>query len=179
MPPSKLESDPEEADILRELRDDTRLPRPGGRRRGALVLAMRSFQRPSASRFTDGSFGVLYAAMREQTCMAEMVYHLGRYLNDSPPAQDTEYPFRLLNLSVSGRLADIRKGHKQLHHPDDYRSGQLFGRTLWEKGHDGIHYRSVRDPGGECLALLSPTTIGGCTQDGTRVLRWNGNRVVI
>jgi len=169
--------DPEEAGILQELRDGTRLPRLGGRRRGALSMALRSFQRPSASRFTDGTFGVLYAASREHTCMAEMVYHLDRYLRDSPPEQPAEFPFRLLNLRISGRLADIRRGHKLLHHPDDYRASQLFGRTLWEKGHDGVQYRSVRDPGGECLALLTPGTIDSCTQDGTRILRWDGSRV--
>ncbi|MET0118145.1 MAG: RES family NAD+ phosphorylase [Sedimenticola sp.] len=54
-------------------------------------------------------------------------------------------------------MHDIRDGiYEYLHDPDDWSPSQAFGSDMKARGSWGLVYRSVRHPGGECIAALPP-----------------------
>jgi hypothetical protein len=48
------------------------------------------------------------------------------------------------------------------------------------KGSDGLIFNSVRDPGGECVAIFSPNALTMTTQSGHYQYQWRNkeNRIV-
>ncbi len=133
------------------------------------------------SRFSDGSYGVYYAASTLATAVRETAYHFGRFLLATTEPRGTLLELRVLtSANVNQRYHDVRVGHPELHLPDDYAPSQAFARPLREHGSSGIVYNSVRDRGGTCLAVLRPKAIPLPRQgahlryhfDGTRIDRW-------
>jgi hypothetical protein len=133
------------------------------------------------SRFSDGSYGVYYAARTLETAVRETAYHLGRFLTATAEPRGTELELRVLvSRNVDRALRDLRGGFAELHHPDDYGPSQRFGREARERGEAGIVYDSVRHAGGQCLAALRPRAIPRPQQgphlryhfDGQRIDRW-------
>jgi hypothetical protein len=110
-----------------------------------------------ASRFTDGTYGVYYAARELETAIRETAYHFGRFLLATHEPRGTEMEMRVLVSSrLDERFHDVRRGHPELHLADDYAPAQTFGRALRDAGSNGIVYGSVRDQGKPCLAVFRP-----------------------
>lgn len=113
-----------------------------------------------ASRFTDGSYGVYYAASSQAAAIAETCYHQERFLaaTDEP---DLELTMRTYVNQVLQPLHDIRSGHPQLHDPDPTRYGaaQAFARELRDARSWGLLYNSVRLDGHECIAAFRPPAV--------------------
>lgn len=128
------------------------------------------------SRFTDGRFGVYYAGLSRQTALKEAIYSRTRFLSATDePAQ--EVTLRCYRCRVAAPLVDVR-GRDHLHHPDDYAPSQAFGAAQKRDDEYGILYRSVRHPGGECVALLRPTALAPPAEQGGHYrLFWNGHSV--
>ncbi|MET0595523.1 MAG: RES family NAD+ phosphorylase [Polyangiaceae bacterium] len=133
------------------------------------------------SRFSDGSYGVYYAARGLETAVYETAYHFGRFLAATSEPRGTEIELRVLvSKRVEQRFHDVRVGHADLHRPDDYRPSQAFGAKLRAAESNGIVYRSVRHDGGTCLAVFRPKAIPCPKQgahlryhfDGKRIDRW-------
>lgn len=133
------------------------------------------------SRFSDGRHGVYYAAQRLLTSVLETAYHFGRFLAATSEPAGTQLQLRVLvSPRVDARFHDIRGGYPELHHPEDYGPPQALARRLRSQGSRGIVYRSVRHPGGQCLAVLRPKAIPRPRQgahlsyhfDGQRIDRW-------
>jgi hypothetical protein len=61
-----------------------------------------------------------------------------------------------------------------VHDPDDHQPGQALGRALFEAGSNGIIYRSVRNPGGECVVTFRPRLVLGVRPAGHFEYRWRG-----
>ena len=61
-----------------------------------------------------------------------------------------------------------------LHDPVSYALSQEFGRRLFEAGSNGVLYRSVRHPGGECLACFRPPLVLDVRQGAHFEYRWEG-----
>lgn len=129
------------------------------------------------SRFCDGSFRALYAGESLATCAAEVAHHHGRALADSGEPAGAIRVFEGLALGIAGRFVDVRKGHRDLHRPEDYRAAQRFGRTLRSQGDSGAVYRSVRRKGGECLLLLAGATVKSCSLKDLVALTWDGRQL--
>lgn len=133
------------------------------------------------TRFSDGSYGVYYAARLLETAIRETAHHYGRFLRTTAEPSGTEVHVRVLvSTNIDQRYHDVRVGHRDLHDPDDYAPAQALGRRLRAHGANGIVYRSVRHDGGECVAVLRPRAIPKPTQgahlryhfDGARIDRW-------
>lgn len=133
------------------------------------------------SRFSDGSYGVYYAARALGTAVRETAFHFGRFLRATHEPRGTELEMRVLvSQQVDGRYRDARGAYPALHDPDDYGPSQQAGRELKRAGAAGMVYDSVRHPGGQCLAILRPRAIPRPTQgphlryhfDGERIDRW-------
>ena len=131
-----------------------------------------------ASRFTDGSYGVYYASDSMRTAIAETRFHRERFLayTDEEPG---EIDVRAYVGEIARPLHDIRDGHAHLHDPDtdNYPVPQAFGRALRERGSWGVVYRSVRDPGGQCIAAFRPPAVTLPRQGAHLSYVWDGTRI--
>jgi hypothetical protein len=124
-------------------------------------LIMSAFSWPGrSSRFSDGTFGVFYAAATIATSIAETTYHQSHFLAGLPPVVIDK---TLLLVMVRETLVDIRSPHPApsgTYDPLDYRAAQVFGAAVRRLQGYGIVYDSVRDSkGGECVAIFRPRAV--------------------
>lgn len=131
------------------------------------------------SRFSDGSYGVYYAALDEGTAIAETVFHTERRLRDTdePPI---EIDMRSHVGTVAAPLEDIRgRRYAHLRDPDirTWATCQRFGAVRREAGAWGLLYASARKPGGECVAGFRPRAVSLPVQGKHFRYCWNGARV--
>jgi len=139
---------------------------------------MAPFAYLNPSRFSDGTFGVYYAALDEDTAIHEVAFHRAIFMSrtQEPPSVLEE---QILCAGISGDLVDIRGGQAArpelyVADPDAYGAAQAFGAGLRGAGETGIAYSSVRRAGGECVGLFRPRAVANCRQ--IRPLRyiWDG-----
>jgi len=129
------------------------------------------------SRFTDGSYGVYYAGLSLDVAIAETVYHRERFLSATNEPACT-ITLRCYTSRLTQPLHDIRShAFDKLHAPDDYSASQKLGKELREQTSWGLHYRSVRRSGGECVAVLRPKALKGVRQGAHYAYLWDGERV--
>uniref|UniRef100_A0A9E7ZLS5 RES family NAD+ phosphorylase n=1 Tax=Bosea sp. NBC_00436 TaxID=2969620 RepID=A0A9E7ZLS5_9HYPH len=132
------------------------------------------------SRFSDGSFGVLYVGDRFEVALLETIHHHARFMlaTVQPPGWTSQ--FREIVLEIDAELHDIRPlGAKAapVLDPVDYSASQALGIGLRALGSAGIVYPSVRCPGGECAGLLYPDGASHPVQGRHLDYHWNGERV--
>ncbi|HEY0682849.1 MAG TPA: RES family NAD+ phosphorylase [Steroidobacter sp.] len=129
------------------------------------------------SRFTDGSYGIYYAAHTLETAVRETAFHRAKFL-----AATSEPPCEVDMRAYVGRplqpFLDIRGPRfDHLHHPDDYATPQAFAKPLRDEGHWGLVYRSVRHEGGECIAAFKPQAIAIPVAGAALAYVWDGERI--
>ncbi|MDE3209977.1 MAG: RES family NAD+ phosphorylase [Pseudomonadota bacterium] len=140
------------------------------------VMAAFTHLNPEGSRFSDGTWGVFYAAHSVATAVEETVYHRERFLAaTAEPA--CEIPMRCYRTSVDSKLHDIRGGWPAAHDPHSYAASVTLARQLRAAGSNGIVYDSARHAGGECLAAFHPDVVAPCVQAQHLVYRWDGVRI--
>jgi hypothetical protein len=129
------------------------------------------------SRFSDGSYGVYYAGLSVETAILETRFHRERFLSQTnEPVCELEMRCYIGNIQLP--LHDIRgKAYKKYRVPDisTYPDCQKFAANLREKGSAGLYYKSVRDPGGECIAALKPIAISPVRQGRHYLYKWDGS----
>nr|MBA3487712.1 RES family NAD+ phosphorylase [Lysobacter sp.] len=67
-----------------------------------------------------------------------------------------------------------RGGYAELHDPASYVASQRTAVELRADGSDGLVYDSVRNPGGQCVALFYPDLITSTRQSAHLYYHWNG-----
>ncbi len=111
------------------------------------------------SRFSDGSYGVYYAARTLDTAIEETKFHRALFLS-STKEDPGEIDMRVYIGEIAKPMHNVQAdGYEYLHDPENWTPGQAFGRSLKDKNSWGIVYNSVRDSGGECIAALRPPGI--------------------
>ena len=156
--------------------------RVGGAGASYLMAPFTHVSRDRPSRFTDGSFGVLYSGKRFETALMETVHHHARFMARTNEAPGWTSQFRELVLDVDAEVHDVRGGdvaYDPVLAPDDYAASQPFGATLRAGGAEGIVYPSQRDPDGECVGLFFPDRAANVIQGRHLDYHWNGTRIVI
>lgn len=129
-------------------------------------------------RFHDGTFGAYYAADGFETAVAETAYHQARRLSDSRDQPGWISDVRELVGRIDAKLHDLRGGSfEALLDPGSYAESQVFARTLRKSGSDGIAYPSVRNPGGQCVAVFWPDVPEIPVQDRHFRYHWDGERI--
>ncbi|MBD8874583.1 RES family NAD+ phosphorylase [Rhodanobacter sp. DHB23] len=162
----------EEAGALKLVPREHRISGPGS----TPVMAAFTHLNPEGSRFSDGSWGVFYAAHSVATAVEETVYHRERFLAATrEPACDVQ--MRCYRTRIDSRLHDVRGGWKKEHDASVYTASVRLARTLREGGSNGIVYDSVRDRGGECVAAFQPDVVAPCVQAQHLIYRWDGTRI--
>jgi RES domain-containing protein len=142
------------------------------------VMAAFTHLNRRGSRFSDGSWGVYYAADSLETAVAEVAFHCGRFMAETAqPAIEVDY--RAYVASVTQSLHDVRGPRWAFaHDPDDYAPSVSLARGLRETGSWGLLYRSVRRPGHGCVAIFRPPALGlPVVQSAHITLCWDGRAI--
>lgn len=156
---------------------------PGERVSGpgaSFVMAAFTHVNPKGSRFSDGRYGVYYAAAALETALRETIHHFEIFAGDSadPPREED---MRVLVGRVSAEFHDLSTlepaRQAALLDPAHYGQSREFARPLRDQGANGIVYPSVRHAGGQCLAAFRPKAVGMPRQERHLRYRWNGQRV--
>lgn len=143
------------------------------------IMAAFAHLNPEGSRFSDGTYGVYYAAKDAETAIAETRHHREVFMkrtNEGPMWLE----MRVLTATVSGSLHDIRGMQKQLYgvySPTSYAASKELGVRLRREGSSGIVYDSVRRKGGECVAAFRAPVVSECRQQGNLIYQWDGESI--
>jgi hypothetical protein len=145
------------------------------------IMAAFTHLNPEGSRFSDGTWGVYYAAHSLPTAVAEVGHHRARFLarTAEPPI---EIDLRLIGANVEAPLHDLvplaRAGRAGAWlDPDAYGASQALARALRAAGSHGLRWPSVRDPGGECVGLFRPKALKPAKALAHVALWWDGERI--
>lgn len=169
-------------DRLRDEVGDLALVPPEDRVSGpgtSAIMAAFTHLNPDGSRFSDGSFGLFYAAKAIETAVAETRYHRARFMTyTQEPAQELD--MRVYAVDLNAMLHDVRGMRDERHAlyaDDSYAAGQALAIELREQGSDGIAYQSVRYSGGECAAVFRPRLLANCRQERHLCYVWDGREI--
>jgi len=163
----------EAGDIERVPRDE-RLFGPGS----GPIMAAFTHVNTLGSRFSDGGYGVFYAARERATAVAETRHHHGHFLAATKQAA-MHLPMRLYHVQVDARLHDLRPEGAvpaAVYDPADYGAARALGRRLHEVGSAGVVYRSVRHARGQCVGLFRPRGASRCLHAAYLLYAWDGER---
>ncbi len=105
-----------------------------------IMAAFTHIEKPS--RFTDGSFGVYYAALDERTAVFETMFsneQVLRLTNEPPMALDMRCYISCPNPDV-GHFVDLRSDDRA-HDPDSYLYSRALAASLPQQTEFGSYYR--------------------------------------
>ncbi|RUR18701.1 RES domain-containing protein [Legionella sp. km535] len=142
------------------------------------VMAAFTHINPNGSRFSNGDYGIYYAAESIATAIAETVYHKEQFLSyTQEPAQElamrsliAEFSADLFNLTL------LDKSSHPLYSSSNYTHSQFLGSQIKEQQEEGIVYHSVRAEGTN-FALFKPNSIHQCQQGAHFSYVWDGSRI--
>lgn len=147
------------------------------------IMAAFTHLNPNGSRYTDGSYGVYYAAREEETAIAETVYHVGRW-----SAQSHDPPSSFIMRLYIGELKELdyhdirgeQHSHPELYseNPNQYHACQTLGNTLRSQGSWGLFYDSVRTNNGQCIAVFRPKALDPIRQSKHYAYVWDGSAII-
>jgi hypothetical protein len=145
-----------------------------GQPMASVVMAAFCHPRPGGARFSDDRRGAWYAARTIETALVESVFHRTREVAEVG-AFDTRMQMRLYVADFSARFHDIRAStDRAIYDPDDYSASQRLARDLLHAGSNGVVYRSVRHPPGQCIACFRPPLVKNIRVGGHYEYRWDG-----
>jgi hypothetical protein len=142
------------------------------------IMAAFTHRNPDGSRFSDGLYGVFYAAQERRTAIAETQYHSANFLR-ATKQEPIRLEMRVYHVEVHGQFDDV-----QTLAVDDpildkhaYGPAQVLARRLRARGASGIHYRSVRDPAGLCIAAFKTDVLSNCRHASQLLYQWDGTSI--
>ncbi len=167
----------EEIGELSLVPEDERICGPGT----TPIMAAFTHLNATGSRFTDGSYGVYYAARRIETAVVETVFRRERFLAATAETP-IEIDMRAYAADIDSRLHDIRGCQETLAavydpDPDRYAAAQALARELRAEGSNGIVYDSVRHSGGQCVAVFRPRALRPAVQGLHYCFVWDGKTI--
>ena len=144
-----------------------------------MVMAAFTHLNPEGSRFSDGSYGVYYAAHALETAVAEVSHHRALFLGRTrEPALDVD--LRVITATVDAELHDLRalgtRGAALLD-PHQYGAPQALGKQLRAAGSWGVQFPSVRHAGGLCVGVFRPKALRHAKSGAHLALHWDGQRI--
>jgi hypothetical protein len=145
-------------------------------------VVMTPFLLVGPSRFSPGTYGVLYTADAFIVAVRESSYHAGRYLRAAHITEPAIVPRYGLQLDLDpSNHADIRQGgaddvhEPAIYDPLVYDAAQSFGSRLRANGRPGVWYDSVRSAGGTCYATFKPVAVKDVAESVREIeLLWDG-----
>jgi hypothetical protein len=147
-----------------------------GRPMASVIMAAYCHPSPDGGRFNGPERGAWYAGRTLDTALTESIYRRTQELREIR-AFETRVQMRVYLADFRAFFHDIREREKSwelLYNPVDYTASQTFARNLFASGSNGVVYRSVRHPGGECLACFRPPLVKNVRVGGHYEFRWEG-----
>ena len=145
-----------------------------------MIMAAFTHLNADGSRFSDGHYGVYYAAHTLDTAIAEVSHHRALFLaRTAEPAIDVD--MRVITATLDAPLHDLRSTAKRaraLLDPDRYEAPQAFGRELRAAGSWGVVFPSVRLEGGVCVGVFRPKALRNARAGAHIALHWDGARIM-
>jgi len=148
-----------------------------GKPMASVIMAAFCHPRLGGGRFNGPDRGAWYAGTSLDTAHAEAVYHRTAELAEIG-VLETRLQMRLYLADFDAAFLDVRpdiRGNLPLHDPVSYTASQAFARQLMDFGSNGVVYRSVRRPGGECIACFRPRLVSNVRTDAHFEYRWEGH----
>jgi RES domain len=143
------------------------------------IMAAFTHLNPEGSRFSDGRYGVYYAAQALETAIAEVGHHRAVFLaRTREPA--IEVDMRVILAPLDAPLHDLRALGRRAAawlHPERYAAPQALGRELREAGSWGVQFPSVRHAGGLCVGVFRPKGLRNAKPGAHIALHWDGRRI--
>lgn len=171
--------------IRNELGNLNRVPaeqRPYGIRGCNYALGPFVHLNPAGSRFSNGDFGIYYAAEDTQTAIAETRYHQQIYFSGVVGLKFDRLTMRCLKTQFTASLLDIRGDefkNTDWYLKDSYSAGQQLGSAIKREEKNGLVYLSVRLENKTCYALFSPILIKDVVQTTHYEYIWDGEKIVV
>ena len=131
---------------------------------------------PLGGRFNSRDRGAWYAARTLETALAEIAYHRTKDLLEVH-VTEAVVQMRLFQSDFSGEVHDARPlvpENEPIHNSQSYVASQTLAVELLADRANGIIYRSVRYPGGECLACFRPKMVENVRAGHFYEFRWEG-----
>jgi RES domain-containing protein len=131
------------------------------------------------SRFSDGSFGIYYAASSLETAIKETRFHRERFYCASKE-KACSISMREYISKVKKPLLDItNNSYMELYNPDPayYSKSQEFGKKIHSDKGWGLLYPSIRNPKGLCLAVFRAPALTIPTQGCHLKYIWDGQQI--
>jgi RES domain-containing protein len=147
-----------------------------GRANATAIMAAYCHPNEAGGRFSSRDRGAWYAALSLETAIRETVFHRTKEIAESG-ILETSVQMRQYLADFETELHDVRASpdFDACHEPDSYVVGQQLGATLLENGSNGIWYRSVRNPGGECIVCFRPALVTNVRTGAHFEYRWEGH----
>ena len=155
---------------------DQRVSGPGA----SYVMASFTHLNPRGSRFSDGTYGVYYAASELDTAIAETIFHFEAFARAArDPARRED--MRVLVGTITCEFDDVASLPPDLKtkilDPNSYAAAQAYAKERRAAGSNGVHYPSVRRLGGLCIGAFTPKAVGIPHQERHLQYAWNGTRI--
>jgi len=131
------------------------------------------------SRFSNGSYGVYYAASSLETAIKETIFHRERFYAASDE-KVCSISMREYIAKTTKPLVDLTSDdYLHLFNPDPtfYDNSQDFGGKMREEKHWGLFYPSVRHQDGLCMAIFRPPALTIPIQGCHLRYIWDGQRI--
>jgi hypothetical protein len=145
----------------------------------SVIMAAFTHPNPDGSRFSDGSYGVFYAARELATAIAETTYHREAFMRATSQPR-MELDMRVYTVDLEGALHDVTGQENALpaiYDLNDYSAGQSLAGRLRTESCDGIVYDSVRHAGGTCAAVFRPRCLSNPRQERHLCYVWDGRAI--
>jgi hypothetical protein len=138
---------------------------------------MAAFTHTKPSRFSDGSFGVYYAARHLASAVSESQFHTERFYRATSESS-ADIDMRVYAARIGGSFDDLltlASGDARLD-PDSYVASQAYARQIYDADElDGVVYQSVRDRQHRpAMACLRPSAVRNCYSHSYLLYRWDG-----
>ena len=144
------------------------------------VMAAFTHLNPKGSRFSDGSYGVYYAAAALDTAIRETVFHFEAFARDSadpPRSEDFAAVVGTIAADFENVAALPAVQRASILASESYAAARVYAKEIRAAGANGVAYPSVRHDGGECIGAFRPRAVGIPHQQRHLKYRWNGERV--
>ena len=143
----------------------------------AFINASFAYWKPLEPNRFNAARGAWYAALRVETCMAEVAFHMTDFLAKSGVMKGV-VDYAEMFASMAGEFVDLRerRGHPCLD-PDPavgYPVGNALADAARAHGLNGIVYPSVRQAGGTCIVALWPHAVQSVAPGGLYRFEWSG-----
>ncbi len=157
------------------------IPRSGwvlGVPNASVVMAAFCHPHRGGARFTGPDLGAWYAGFSLETAHKETIHRRAQELREVATL-DLVVQVRQYLADFDASFHDVRDVAKfaTLYDAGSYTVSQPFGVGLRQAGSDGMVYKSVRDPGGDCLVAFKPKLVTNVRQGTHFEYVWAGSLV--